>query len=43
MGAPISSYATAGIVSGELEPHLHDKVETPSAEKTYVYDHKSYM
>jgi hypothetical protein len=35
MGAPISSYATAGIalrVSGALKPHHHDKVETPSAE-----------
>jgi hypothetical protein len=33
MGDPTSSYATAGIalrVSGELEPHHHDKVETPS-------------
>jgi hypothetical protein len=33
MGAPTSSYATAGIalrVSGALNPHHHDKVETPS-------------
>jgi hypothetical protein len=33
MGAPTSSYATAGIalrVSGELKPHHHDKVQTPS-------------
>jgi hypothetical protein len=33
MGAPTSSYATAGIalrVSGALKPHHHDKVETPS-------------
>jgi hypothetical protein len=32
MGAPTSSYATAGItirVSGALKPHHHDKVETP--------------
>jgi hypothetical protein len=33
MGAPTSSYTTAGIalrVSGTLKPHHHDKVETPS-------------
>jgi hypothetical protein len=33
MGAPTSSYATAGIalrVSGALKPHHHGKVETPS-------------
>jgi hypothetical protein len=33
MGAPTSSYATAGValrVSGALKPHHHDKVETPS-------------
>jgi hypothetical protein len=33
MGAPTSSYATAGIalrVSGALKPHHHDKEETPS-------------
>jgi hypothetical protein len=33
MGAPTSSYATAGIAlraSGALKPHHHDKVETPS-------------
>jgi hypothetical protein len=33
MGAPTSSYATAGIalrVSGALKHHHHDKVETPS-------------
>jgi hypothetical protein len=33
MGGPPSSYATAGIalrVLGELKPHHHDKVETPS-------------
>jgi hypothetical protein len=33
MGAPTSSYATAGIalrVSGALKPHHYDKVETPS-------------
>jgi hypothetical protein len=30
MGAPTSSYATAGRVSGALKPHHHDKVETPS-------------
>jgi hypothetical protein len=33
MGAPTSSYATAGIavrVSRALKPHHHDKVETPS-------------
>jgi hypothetical protein len=33
MGAPTSSYATAGIalrVSGALKPHHHDKVETSS-------------
>jgi hypothetical protein len=33
MGAPTSSYATAGIalrVSGALKTHHHDKVETPS-------------
>jgi hypothetical protein len=33
MGAPTSSYATAGIalrVSEALKPHHHDKVETPS-------------
>jgi hypothetical protein len=32
MGDPTSSYTTAGIVlrvSGALEPHHHDKVETP--------------
>jgi hypothetical protein len=32
MGAPTSSYATAGIalrVSGALKPHHYDKVETP--------------
>jgi hypothetical protein len=32
MGAPTSSYATAGIalrVSGALRPHHHDKLETP--------------
>jgi hypothetical protein len=31
MGAPTSSYATAGMalrVSGALKPHHHDKVET---------------
>jgi hypothetical protein len=36
MGAPTSSYATAGIVlrvSGALKPHHHDKVETPSVGK----------
>jgi hypothetical protein len=34
MGAPTSSYATAGIalkVAGALKPNHHDKVETPSA------------
>jgi hypothetical protein len=33
MGAPTSSYATAGIalrVSGALKPHHHDKIETSS-------------
>jgi hypothetical protein len=33
MGAPTSSYATAGIalrVSGAVKPHHQDKVETPS-------------
>jgi hypothetical protein len=33
MGAPTSSYATAGIalrVSGALKPHQHDKGETTS-------------
>jgi hypothetical protein len=33
MGGPTSSYTTAGIalrVTGALEPHHHDKVETPS-------------
>jgi hypothetical protein len=33
MGDPTSSYATVGIalrVSGALEPHHDDKVETPS-------------
>jgi hypothetical protein len=32
MGAPTTSYATAGIalrVSGALKPHYHDKMETP--------------
>jgi hypothetical protein len=32
MGAPTSSYATAGIalrVSGAFKPHHHDKAETP--------------
>jgi hypothetical protein len=36
MGAPISSYSTAGIaprISGALKPHHHDKVETPSVSK----------
>jgi hypothetical protein len=36
MGDPISSYATAGIalrVSGALNPHHHDKLETPSVGK----------
>jgi hypothetical protein len=36
MGAPTSSYATAGIglrVSGALKPHYRDKVETPSMGK----------
>jgi hypothetical protein len=43
MGAPTSSYATAGIilrVSGALKPQNHDKVETPSMglqEVTRVY------
>jgi hypothetical protein len=39
MGAPTSSYATAGIalrVSGALKPHHHDKVETPSVERFYL-------
>jgi hypothetical protein len=39
MGASTSSYATAYIairVSGALEPHHHDKVETPSMGK-YCY------
>jgi hypothetical protein len=39
MGAPTSSYATAGLalrVSGALQPHNHDKVETPSVGKISV-------
>jgi hypothetical protein len=39
MGAPTSSYATAGIalrVSGVLKPHHHGKVETPSVGKKEV-------
>jgi hypothetical protein len=35
MGAPTSSYVTAGIalrVSRALKPHHHNKVETPSVE-----------
>jgi hypothetical protein len=37
MGAPTSSYATAGIalrVSGALKPHYHDKMETLSVGST---------
>jgi hypothetical protein len=41
MGAPTSSYATAGIalrVSGALKPHHHhDKVETPSVGIYFIY------
>jgi hypothetical protein len=41
MGGPTSNYDTAGIalrVSGALEPHHHDKVETPSmGYKIYKY------
>jgi hypothetical protein len=40
MGAPTSSYATAGIalrVSGALKPHHHQKVETPPVEK-YLFN-----
>jgi hypothetical protein len=40
MGAPTSSYATAGIalrVSGALKLHHHDKVETPSVGDTNTY------
>jgi hypothetical protein len=39
LGAPTSSYATAGIalrVSGALKPHHHDKVETLSAGCSYL-------
>jgi hypothetical protein len=39
MGAPTSSYATAGIalgVSGALKPHHHDKVQTPSV-GSFIY------
>jgi hypothetical protein len=38
LGAPTSSYATAGIalrVSGTLKPHHHDKMETPSVWTAY--------
>jgi hypothetical protein len=38
MGAPASSYATAGIalrVSGALAPHHHDRVETSSVGEWY--------
>jgi hypothetical protein len=38
MGAPTSSYATAGIVlrvSGVLKPHHHDKMENPSVGVLY--------
>jgi hypothetical protein len=40
MGAPTSSYATAGIalrVSGALRPHHHDKVETPLVGSLLTY------
>jgi hypothetical protein len=40
MGAPTSSYATAGIalrVSGALKPHHHDKVEIPSVGQVNEY------
>jgi hypothetical protein len=43
MGAPTSSYATAGIalrVSGALKPHHYDKVETPSVEFVSSWDGK---
>jgi hypothetical protein len=44
MGAPTSSYATAGIalkVSGALKPHHHDKVETPSMWFFYSTSYKN--
>jgi hypothetical protein len=40
MGAPTGSYATAGIalrVTGALEPHHHDKVETPAVGGVVTY------
>jgi hypothetical protein len=43
MGAPTSSYATAGIalrISGALKPHHHDKVETPSVGPLRFYHFK---
>jgi hypothetical protein len=43
MGAPTSSYATAGIalrISGALKPHHHDKVETPSVGDNPINQHK---
>jgi hypothetical protein len=47
MGASTSSYATAGIalrVSGELKPHHHDKVETPSmGDILELVSQKSYL
>jgi hypothetical protein len=39
MGAPTSSYATAGIalrVSGALKSHHHYKVETPSVGNSLI-------
>jgi hypothetical protein len=45
MGAPTSSYATAGIalrVSGALKPHHHDKVETPSVRLLNNYSNFCY-
>jgi hypothetical protein len=46
MGAPTSSYATAGIalrVSGALKPHHHDKVETPSVGFGFPYKFLSHQ
>jgi hypothetical protein len=45
MGAPTSSYATAGIafkVSGALKPHHHDKMETPSVGIFIFYSYIIY-
>jgi hypothetical protein len=45
MGAPTSTYATAGIalrISAALKPHHHDKVETPSAGNYEIYLHNIF-